>query len=143
MTTTHTTDTTITVTAHGYTATLDLDTQVVEIYDALGHWAGTGRWDGHTIADCPAVLGGDQDTADEIYESLDAAMLAEWPSALQRSLRAGDRLAAGQGADRDTGIVRAVEGGDVEIGWDSGVITTQPISALEALEVLDRSEVSR
>lgn len=71
---------TITVNAHGYTATLCPDTQQVEILDDHGHWAGTGRWDGHTIADCPAVLGGDQDAADEIYEALDAAMIAALPS---------------------------------------------------------------
>ena len=38
-------------------------------------WVGTGRWDGARI-ECDAVLGHDQDAADEIYDALEGGLAA-------------------------------------------------------------------
>lgn len=64
-----TTETTLTVTAAGYTATLDRTTGTVRI-DGPEAWAGDGRWDGASIVDCAANLG------DDAWDALDAALTA-------------------------------------------------------------------
>lgn len=50
---------------HTYTADLDAD-RVTLARD--GVWAGTGRWTGRSIVDCPADVG------DDVYEALDALL---------------------------------------------------------------------
>lgn len=39
-------------------------------------WAGDGRLSNGHIEDCAAILGGDQDTAEEIYEAIEEAIAA-------------------------------------------------------------------
>ena len=49
---------------------------------------------------------------------------------------AGDRVCGGECGteDYDEGIVIAVDGDQVDVGWDSGFRTTQPASLLRLLE---------
>lgn len=42
----------------------------------------------------------------------------------------GQQITAGQGDDRDTGRVDAINGDTVTVAWDSGVVTTQPAETL-------------
>lgn len=50
--------------------------------------------------------------------------------------RIGDRVVAGEGADRDTGIIWGFRdaGREAEVGWDSGVATWIPCAMLEEIE---------
>ena len=46
-------------------------------------------------------------------------------------MKVGQRITAGNGDDRDSGIVDAIDGDQVTVRWDSGVVTTQRAAALE------------
>ena len=37
-------------------------------------WAGDGRLEGGSIVDCPAILGRDQDDAEDCYEAIEDAI---------------------------------------------------------------------
>jgi hypothetical protein len=41
----------------------------------------------------------------------------------------GARITAGEGEDRDTGVVRSCSGYLCTVAWESGVVTTQPVTA--------------
>lgn len=47
------------------------------------------------------------------------------------AIKNGDRVARGQGTDRDTGMVLEIKGSKATVGWDSGVRTTIDVSELE------------
>lgn len=47
-----------------------------------GIWAGDGNLNEGRIEDCPAILGGDQDTADAVYEAIESA-IAEGESTVE------------------------------------------------------------
>lgn len=42
----------------------------------------------------------------------------------------GQRITAGHGDDRDSGVVGAICGDQVTVQWDSGVVTSQSAAAL-------------
>lgn len=41
----------------------------------------------------------------------------------RKPLAVGDRVTAGRGDDRDTGVIVAIDGDSVRVAWDSGVTT--------------------
>jgi hypothetical protein len=55
---------------------------------------------------------------------------------MARKLRVGDRVEAGRPGteDYDVGVVHAVDGDQVTVGWKSGVVTTQHASVLRRIK---------
>jgi hypothetical protein len=51
-------------------------------------------------------------------------------------LKTGQRIEAGTGDDRERGTVGAIDGARVTVQWDSGIVTSQPMAALDDLEVI-------
>lgn len=98
----------------------------------LGRYpAGCGR------DDDDAVVGGRYGAADFL---IDSAAREVWISSSEETwLRVGDYIAAGTGEDRDSGYVHRIHGDQVTIGWDSGVSTTQSVTALAELQLLRRA----
>lgn len=47
-------------------------------------------------------------------------------------LKVGQRVEGGCGEDHDTGRVQAIDGDQVTVAWDSGVVTTQAAELLTA-----------
>lgn len=45
-------------------------------------------------------------------------------------IEVGKRITAGKGEDRDSGRIDVIEGDQVTVAWDSGVVTTQSADAL-------------
>jgi FKBP-type peptidyl-prolyl cis-trans isomerase 2 len=51
-------------------------------------------------------------------------------------LKTGQRIEAGIGDDRERGTIDTIDGDRVTVRWDSEIVTTQPIEALDDLTVL-------
>lgn len=47
-----------------------------------------------------------------------------------QQLQVGQHITAGAGENRDRGTVAEIDGGNVTVQWDSGVVTTQSVAAL-------------
>lgn len=48
------------------------------------------------------------------------------------NLKVGQRITCGAGEDRDSGIIDVIDGDAVTVRWDSLVVTTQSVAAIEA-----------
>ena len=50
----------------------------------------------------------------------------------QQAMDSHTKVEGGEGADRDTGYIHAINGEMATVGWDSGVTTPCPIADLRA-----------
>ena len=48
----------------------------------------------------------------------------------------GKRIEAGFREDRERGTIGGIDGARVTVQWDSGIVTTQPMAALDDLAIL-------
>lgn len=48
----------------------------------------------------------------------------------------GQRISGGRGDDADAGRIDAIDGSAVTVAWDSGVVTTQALDAIDNLQVI-------
>ena len=51
-------------------------------------------------------------------------------------MRVGQRITMGAEDDRESGIIDSVNGVQVTVRWDSGIVTTQPISPVHCLDLM-------
>lgn len=80
----------------------------------------------------------DAQDVDQIPEGMDHAEVERFAEAAYGAaigaatakINVGDKVTAGEGEDRDTGIVAAIDGGMATVQWDSLVVTPCPLSDL-------------
>lgn len=51
-------------------------------------------------------------------------------------MKPGQKITVGQGVDRESGVVDAVDGDNVTVRWESGIVTTQTIHEIACVDGL-------
>lgn len=124
--------------------TAETTTRTISITDAEGHFVGSGTISAEGRIECAAILGGDQDAAERIYDAIEDAIAAgvtsgatdgyEWEVSdpLAAVVAASDRLVIRWTSPRDSGIIVATDYGS-ETGW---LLSGQPASDRKAADAI-------